>query len=213
MGLNVLVCLHVNSFLFNGNKMESNFSSAAQNSILIWPQTTSYWYVSILVGGDSHVTCKDEDLCMHHQTFDFICGRLGPLLSRRDTFLSSAIQLEKSVAVTIWHLATDFILTDTVVVRGSKTHFTVHLWSMWSQCAPDHSQEGQLHSVNHFCFYGCTIFPAHYLQQDISHCAAVPSNGPITTICFSSPATQAYSVSKTGGGREICHMKKKSKQK
>ncbi|XP_031557719.1 protein ANTAGONIST OF LIKE HETEROCHROMATIN PROTEIN 1-like [Actinia tenebrosa] len=47
-----------------------------------------------------------EHFRVNRNTFDFICGIVGPYMSKQDTILRQAIPVEKRVAIALWRLAT-----------------------------------------------------------------------------------------------------------
>ena len=64
------------------------------------------WFGDILNNVDADEKLWKQNFRVSRDTFDFICGVVGPELSRRDTRLRRAIPLQKRVAVSLWRLAT-----------------------------------------------------------------------------------------------------------
>jgi len=43
-----------------------------------------------------------ENFCMSRQTFQYLCQKMGPLISLRDTPLCKCVFVDKHVNVTLW---------------------------------------------------------------------------------------------------------------
>lgn len=88
------------------------------------------WWDRIIIG-----TFTDDqwlaNLRMRRRTFEFICGKLRPLLHKKSTHLRAAIQPEKRTAVAIWYLAsgTDFKTLSELFGIGKST-VSICVWEV-----------------------------------------------------------------------------------
>ena len=67
---------------------------------------SSDWWDRIVATGFSEEEWR-ENFRMSHDTFMWLCSKLRNEIRRKDTVMRRAVNVEKRVAITLWHLATN----------------------------------------------------------------------------------------------------------
>ena len=85
-------------------QQQNNINHRKRKTMWVYPRP-QFWFEQLVVNHYQNHLCRDH-FRVSRDTFEYICGLVGPQLIRQNTILRQAITVEKRVAVALWRLAT-----------------------------------------------------------------------------------------------------------
>ena len=85
-------------------QQQNNINHRKRKTMWVYPRP-QFWFKQLVVNHYQDHLWR-EHFRVSRDTFEYICGLVGPQLIRQNTILRQAITVEKRVAILLWRLAT-----------------------------------------------------------------------------------------------------------